>query len=124
MSQKKPIDENYPLSITDFCKVEGISPYTYHEKLRPRGLIPKEFRIPGTQIVRISPEARREWHERMDREEIQEQIERERERRVAFAREAGKAGAASPLHRRAPTKQSTAGPKKRGRPRKHMQAAE
>ena len=40
----------------------------------------------------------------MDREEIQEQIERERERRVAFAREAGKAGAASPLHRQCPDK--------------------
>jgi hypothetical protein len=59
-TKKKPIDENYPLSVTDFCRVENISVYTYYA-LRKRGLAPKEFRIPTTQIVHIYPEERRKW---------------------------------------------------------------
>jgi hypothetical protein len=124
MSQKKPrfIDEKCALSITDFCYLEGISTYTYYERLRPRGLTPKETRFPGLQLVKISPQARADWHKQLDQVDIQEEIAREFERRSDLASKAGKIAAASPLHHRA--KKSPAPPKRpRGRPRKHPIAA-
>jgi hypothetical protein len=116
---KKPIDENCSLSIADFCRLVGISSFTYYA-LRKRGLTPKEFRIPGTQIVRISPQARREWQERFESSAMQEWAEREFERRSAINVKAGKLAAESPLHPR----YRPPAPKKRGRPRKPLQAAE
>ena len=120
-TKKKPIDENCALSVVDFCKVEGISIYTYYAlRKRKRDLVPKETRIPTTQIVRISPQARRDWHQRLEQADIQAEVAREFERRAEFASKAGTIAAASPLHHRA-----TVPPKRpRGRPRKHPIAAE
>jgi hypothetical protein len=108
----KPIDESRSLTIPQFCLLENISTYTYY-RIRKQGLTPRELRIPGTDIARITPEARREWHESMRTREVQEQVKREFERRAALISEAAKKAAASPLH----AKQTP--PKKRGRPRKH-----
>jgi hypothetical protein len=126
MSKKqKVIDQSVPLSITDFCTVEGISEFTYFMTLRPRGLTPREDRIPGTKIVRISPQSRVEWRERLQSIAAQEQIARERERRVELCIKAGKIGAASPLHVSNRRKTAIAPPKRpRGRPKKLPQAAE
>jgi hypothetical protein len=126
--RRLPIDENRPLSITDFCYVEGVSTYTYNQTWRKRGLIPEETRYPGSQIVRITPQARREWRERFKQQEIQDQIKRDRERRTAIAKNAGKVAVKSRKHPRTGAKQSAeppSAPKRgRGRPRKYPQAAE
>jgi len=36
-----------------------------HYQLRKRGLAPEEIAVPGTTIRRISPQADREWEEKM-----------------------------------------------------------
>jgi hypothetical protein len=92
-------DPNDPsFTIPEFCKVEKISEATYY-KLRDLGrklgrrLTPEEWRPPGTNIVRITGPARREWQARaptLNRDEDPA--------RVAHARRAGKRGAASPDH--------------------------
>ena len=120
--KKRFVDENCALSITDLCYLDGISVYTYNS-LRKRGLGPKETRYPGTQIVRISPEARREWHARLEQRDAQKQIERERKRRTDIAQRAGKLAVQSPKHPRTGAKPTKRGP---GRPRnpQPQQAAE
>src|SRR5262245_43066191 len=125
--RRLPIDENRPLSITDLCYVKGISTYSYNG-LRKRGLGPKETRYPGSQIVRITPQARQEWAKLLEQESIKKQIEREREQRTAIAKNASKFAVKSPKHPRTGAKQSAeppSAPKRgRGRPRKYPQAAE
>jgi len=122
MRKRQPIDESRALSITDFCYVEGISTYAYKD-LRKRDLIPKETRIPGSQIVRISPQARRDWHARLEQADAQKQIERDRERRTEIAQRAGKLAVQSFKHPRTGAKPVKRG---RGRPRnpQPQQAAE
>jgi hypothetical protein len=115
------IDERHSLTIPQFCKVENISIYTYY-KIRKLGLGPRELRVPGTNVARVTPKARQEWHERMQAHDVQEQAEREHERRAVIAKKAGTIAAASPLHRCYKPPPPT--PKKRGRPRKPLQAAE
>jgi hypothetical protein len=91
-----PVDPSY--TIAEYCMEEKISEATYY-KLRDLGrklglpLTPEEWRPPGTNIVRITAHARREWQKRaptMNRDEDTA--------RVAHARRAGKRGAASPDH--------------------------
>ena len=87
------------LTILEFCTVENFSPATY-VKLRRLGYGPEELRIPGTDVIRITPQARRDWHVRMGclRKEQAAQLERERARRSEQASAAGKLGAQSPHH--------------------------
>jgi hypothetical protein len=92
------IDE-YDSSVTipEFCRRERISLSSYHKQKR-RGLGPEELRIPGSNIVRITLRARREWHARMAELAQQHAALLEQQRRVELARVKGKAAAQSPLH--------------------------
>jgi hypothetical protein len=86
-------DPNDPsFTIEEFCELEKISEATYY-KLRKDGLTPVEWRPPGTNIVRITGPARREWQKRAPKKNRGEDP-----KRVAQARRAGKRGAASPDH--------------------------
>ena len=51
-------------TIPQFCEAENLSASSYF-KLKRLGLGPDEMRFPGTEIVRITPEAHRAWRERM-----------------------------------------------------------
>jgi hypothetical protein len=81
-----PNETQRSLTIREFCAIE---------KRLGRG--PQVMRIVGN-IVRISPEARREWHTRMAAFGQEEQAKLERERRVELARRAGQAAARSQKH--------------------------
>lgn len=59
MSTRKPPVPEASLTIKEFCHLERISRPTYY-KLQRQGRGPAEMRF-GT-AVRISPEARAEWH--------------------------------------------------------------
>jgi hypothetical protein len=83
--------------IADFCKAEGISLATYH-KMRKAGHGPQEMRVPNTTIVRITPEARKEWHERLKQLAATPSAMKFRRKIETRARNAGKAAIASPKH--------------------------
>jgi hypothetical protein len=91
-----PLEER-SLTLDEFCAVENLCMASYF-KARRLGNGPQELRIPGTNIVRITPEARREWHRRMAEQAQSEQAQLEERRRQEAARRAAKAAAASPLH--------------------------
>ena len=86
-------------TIGDFCKAENISLPTYH-KMRRMGNGPKETRVPFTTVVRITPEARAEWHERMNamNQSPTKEAKKFRDAIAARAKKAGKAAVASPKH--------------------------
>ena len=75
-------------TIPQFCEAENLSASSYF-KLKRLGLGPDEMRFPGTEIVRITPEAHRAWRERMTELSQTKQAELERQRRVAQRRDAG-----------------------------------
>jgi hypothetical protein len=85
------------LTIREFCLLEGISPPTYF-KMRKSGHGPRELRFPGSAIVRITADARREWHSRLEKLAASgdAEIEKKRTALAARASKAGKCGAASP----------------------------
>jgi hypothetical protein len=85
------------LTLDEFCAVEKLCMASYF-KARRLGNGPQELRIPGTNIVRITPEARRDWHRRMAEQAQSEQAQLEERRRQEAARRAAKAAAASPRH--------------------------
>ena len=95
-------------TIKEFCRDEKISRCTFH-KMQRLGLGPVELRIPGTNVVRITAMARREWHQRMAELAQHEAARIEQARRVELAREAGRAAARSALHvsRRPPRNRGT-----------------
>jgi hypothetical protein len=66
--------------------------------MRRRGYSPDETRVPGTRLVRISQQARREWHARMRELCNSQEAELEAGRRQAQTAAAGKRAAQSPLH--------------------------
>jgi hypothetical protein len=84
-------------TIQRFCEVEDFSEAKYHE-LQRLGLGPQETRIPHSNIVRITPEARRAWHQRLHELAQTEEAQLERRRRSELSSIAGKRAAASPLH--------------------------
>ena len=67
----------------------------YHD-LKNKGLGPEELNVDG--MIRITPEARAEWRERMAELARSEAAQLEAERRRELAVIAGRAAAASPLH--------------------------
>lgn len=77
-------------SITEFCVLEGMSRNAYF-LLRKAGNGPRELRIPGSSIVRITPEARADWHRRF--ETPSKAMDAERKRRSAQGAKAGRASA-------------------------------
>jgi hypothetical protein len=84
-------------TIGEFCAAENISAASYY-KMRRLGVGPREERVPGTAIIRITPEARRAWHALLAEMRQSRDAELEERRRSAHATQAGKMAAASPLH--------------------------
>jgi hypothetical protein len=84
-------------TIRQFCQAKGISPASYF-KMRRLGYGPDETRVPGTAIVRISPQAERDWDQRMEELRNNQVATLEEERRRAQAQQAGRIAARSPLH--------------------------
>jgi hypothetical protein len=89
--------EDRSLTIRDFCAAESISKAFYHQ-LQRKGLGPATYCPVGTKAVRITAQARRDWHERMAELSKQEVAQRERERRQEIAKAAGKKAVKSPKH--------------------------
>jgi hypothetical protein len=89
------VDTNRSLTRSEFCYVENMSPTKYHG-LKNKGLGPEEMNVDG--MIRITPEARAKWHERMAELAKSEAAQLEAERRRAQAAQAGKIAAASPRH--------------------------
>jgi hypothetical protein len=100
MSQTKTkvVDENRPLNISEFCFVENLTPYEYY-KMRRLGYAPEERRVPGTDIIQITPQARQEWAERLKQPDVRALAEQDFRRRSNWCKRPAKPG------------------KKRGRPR-------
>jgi hypothetical protein len=92
-----PLTDDADLTISEFCRLAHISTPTYFS-LQRKGLGPETITIPGTRIVRISPQARREWRERMRELSATETAKLEARRRREQASRAGKLAVASPLH--------------------------
>jgi hypothetical protein len=93
----KAIDESRSLSVADFCRLEGISGATYY-KLKRMGLGPRETRIPGTNLVRITVQDRLAWHAFLQEREVKAAADREHERRRHAATRLAKLAVASPNH--------------------------
>ena len=89
------IDPRRSLSQQEFCWLENISKAKFYE-LKKRGLTPDEIDIGG--VLRITPKAREEWHERMAELAKSEAARLEAERRRELAIIAARAAAASPNH--------------------------
>jgi hypothetical protein len=84
-------------TIGEFCAAENISVASYY-KMRRLGVGPREERVPGTAIIRVTPEARRAWHLLLAEMRHSREAELEERRRSAHATHAGKIAAASLLH--------------------------
>jgi hypothetical protein len=82
-------------TISEFCAAENIGNATYY-KMKKAGIGPEETRIPGTKVVRISPQARAEWHARMRHRSRERDAYIEHLRRQAT--EAARRSVASPHH--------------------------
>jgi predicted DNA-binding transcriptional regulator AlpA len=95
----KPIIDDFKKcdSVPELCNRVGISQTTYY-KNRAAGHGPREMRMPGSSIVRISPEARREWYAYLEQLAATEEVEQDRKQRIAKTSQAGRTGAASPAH--------------------------
>jgi hypothetical protein len=91
------LDREPSMTINEFLAVERMSRSSYY-KMRALGYGPAEMRVPGTEIIRISARARREWHARLEERNRSEAAELEHERRASQRRAAGKNAAASPRH--------------------------
>ena len=85
------------LTRQEFCALERMSLSTYH-KLKRAGFGPDEVKFPGMAFVRITSEARHEWHGRNEAYRKSQAAVLEDQRRSALASVAGKKAAASPLH--------------------------
>jgi hypothetical protein len=93
------IDDQRSLTVKEFLFYEKMSQSTYY-KLKRHGLGPEEttIPIPGMNFVRITAQARRDWHAKLAELRSSEAGELERARRADHATQAGKLAAASPLH--------------------------
>ena len=87
-------DERW-LTIAQFAETVQICEATYFN-LKRKGLGPEETRF--GQVVRISPDALREWRARMREVQSTKAAKLEAERRAEHGRIAGKLAAASPRH--------------------------
>ncbi len=84
-------------TIDEFCAVEHLSRSSYY-KMRKLGYGPDEMVVPGTSIIRITPQAHREWRIKLEERSRTTAAVLERNRRADQRRAAGKAAAASPKH--------------------------
>ncbi len=91
------LDEASSITIRQFCGLEQIGLTSYY-KLKKRGLGPTETQVPNSNIIRISPAARLEWHRRMQELSASAAAELERARRRQQTKAAGKLAAQSDNH--------------------------
>jgi hypothetical protein len=89
--------DDVSLTIAQFCLSESISITTFH-KMQRLGLGPELMRIPGTRLVRISPGARKRFHEKLERLAKSEAGQREHEHRARLASAAGRIAVQSEKH--------------------------
>jgi hypothetical protein len=82
-------------SLSEFCRVENFSKSFFYA-LRKKNLAPAVSDING--LLRITPQAREEWHQRMLELAKSSAAQVEAERRRELATVAGKAAAASDRH--------------------------
>ena len=82
-------------TIKQWCEKRGLSLSSYYA-LRRDGNGPDELRVPGTNIIRITPKADAEWEARMQQVTAERADELEARRRRAA--EAGRKAAESPRH--------------------------
>ena len=76
-------ESNRPdLTIQEFCDLKNLSRSSYF-KIRRAGNGPAEIRPPGTDIIRITPAAARDWEVRMVELGKSKQAQLERQRRAA-----------------------------------------
>jgi hypothetical protein len=85
------------LSLKDFMFLENMSPATYY-KIRRAGNGPEETVLPGTNLIRITAEARRAWHAKLAALRDSTAGKLEQQRRDAQAKQAAKVAVASPDH--------------------------
>jgi hypothetical protein len=90
--------EEKSFSIGELCLLENITTSSYY-KLRKKGFGPREMRLPGSSIVRISAESRRAWHKKLEELNANDgELAREKEARAAQASRAGKKSVTSTAH--------------------------
>lgn len=102
-------DPNRSMTLREFRYVENMSAAKYYD-LKNKGLGPEELNVDG--MIRITPEARAKWRERMAELARSEAAQLEAERRRELAVIAGCAAAQSPKH---VSKQKQQKPPPRGR---------
>jgi hypothetical protein len=94
---KPETNSDHDLTITEWCLKRGISKSSFH-KLQHLKRGPKVRRIPGTNLLHITPQADAEWQAAMEELAQQATSRLEQQRRVELAKAAGQAAAASPRH--------------------------
>jgi hypothetical protein len=77
-------------TIPAFCRRHNFGHSTYY-RMRAAGHGPRELRIPGSSIIRITPEAEREWEERMQQTPVNNKL-------IRRATKAGRLAVESPRH--------------------------
>jgi hypothetical protein len=92
-----PYEHERALTIAEFCAIERMSLATYH-KLKRGGRGPDEVRFPGMTFIRITAQARREWHARIEQWRQEQAAQLEQRRRTELATAAGRRAAQSPRH--------------------------
>jgi hypothetical protein len=97
MTTTDNIDEDRPLTRAEFCQLERMSRSTYF-KIKKAGFGPAEIKFPQLTFVRITPAARRAWHQQMEEYEKSNDAKLEAARRTATATAAGKKAARSEKH--------------------------
>jgi hypothetical protein len=88
-------DPNRSMTLAEFRYAENMSAAKYYG-LKSKGLGPEELIVDG--MIRVTPEARAKWRERMAELAKSEAAQLQAERRRELASIAGRAAAASPLH--------------------------
>jgi hypothetical protein len=86
-------------TIPQFCEIENMSASFFY-KMKKLGYGPAVLHVPGTEFVRITPEAHAEWRARMLALNASKEAELERQRRVAQRRDAGLSAARKSRQRR------------------------
>jgi hypothetical protein len=92
-----PHDPDASYSVAAFCRAEQIGKSLYYS-MRRLGVGPVEYCPPGTKTVRISPEARREYHRRT---QVTPENEEENKVRAALREKSVRAAKLSVAARRA-----------------------
>jgi hypothetical protein len=72
-------------TIYEFCDTEGIS-YSGYMQLKRKGLQPDELHI--GRAIRITPQAKRDWHDRLKKLASSKEAKRQQERRREIGRHA------------------------------------